>query len=133
MAGTFGNGAKFILGSTTVTELTSISGPQFSSDDIDVTTHNSANKFREFVKGLTDAGEIEIEGNMNDTDYDTIYAAAITTTIQSMTITLPTTPSATVWYANGYIKGFETEIPSDDKINFTATAKITGMPVMAKV
>lgn len=133
MAGTFANGASFLIGTTTVTELTNISGPNFSADDIDVTTHNSSDYFREFVKGLTDAGEISVEGNMNYTDYNEIYAAATTLSLQSLTINLPTSPSVTQWIANGYIKGFETEAPHDDKIGFSATAKVTGLPVMQKV
>lgn len=133
MSGTFGLGSTFLIGATTVTELTNISGPNFSSDDIDVTTHNSLDAFREFIKGLTDAGEISIEGNMNYTDYDTVYVAGITTSLQSLTINLPTSPSVTQWLANGYIKGFETGAPHDDKISFSATAKVTGKPLMQKV
>ena len=133
MAGTLGNGATFLIGTTTVTELTNISAPNFSSDDIDMTTHNSSDLFREFEKGLTDPGEITIEGNMNYTDYDTVYASAITTSMQSLTINLPTSPSVTQWIANGYIKGFESDVPHDDKIGFSATAKVSGLPTMQKV
>lgn len=133
MAGTFGLGATFVLGATTITELTNISTPNFSSDDIDVTTHASSTTFREFVKGLTDAGEITIEGNMNYTDYNNVYASAITTSTYTATINLPTTPSVTRWVATVYNKSLESEAPFDDKISFTATFKITGKPTMSKV
>jgi hypothetical protein len=133
MAGVFGNGAVFKIGTTTVSEITNVSGPNFSADDIDVTSHNNSTKFREFVKGLTDAGEITIEGNMDYTDYNTVYATAITTSLQSLSVNLPTSPSATQWLANGYCKSFEVEAPHDDKISFTAGFKVTGKPLMQKV
>lgn len=133
MAGVFGLGATFVLGTTTVTEVTNISGPNFSADEIDVTSHASTTAFRDFVKGLTDAGEITIEGNMDYTDYNTVYASAITTSLYSATINLPTSPSRTRWVANVFNTGFEVEAPYDDKISFTATFKITGRPLMSRV
>lgn len=133
MAGTFANGTIFKLGTTTVSENVTITMPNFSADEIDVTTHNNTDKFREFIKGLTDAGEITIEGNMNYTDYSTIYAAATTLSLYSATITMPTTPSNTQWLANVFCNSFESEAPHDDKISFSAGFKITGKPTMQKI
>lgn len=133
MAGVFSNGANFALGSTTVSELTSISFPGISADSIDVTTHNNSDKFREFIKGLSDGGEITIEGNMDYTDYDTVYAAAITTSLYSATVTLPTSPSESQFLANVFVSGLEGDAPVDDKLNFSATLKVTGKPVFQKV
>lgn len=129
----FGQGAKFVLGSTTVAELTNISLPGFSSDDIDVTTHNSSNYAREFIKGLTDAGEITIEGMFNYTDYVTMYNGQWTQSLYSASIVVPTTPSQTKWLANVYVKGLEGGVPHDDKIDFSATCKITGKPSLTQI
>jgi hypothetical protein len=52
MAGTFGNGAIFKLNATTISEITTISAPNLTAETIDVTTHSSANSYREFIKGL---------------------------------------------------------------------------------
>jgi len=133
MAGVFSNGANFALGGTTVSELTSISFPGISADSIDVTTHNNSDKFREFIKGLSDGGEITIEGNMDYTDYDTVYASAITTSLYSATVTLPTSPSESQFLANVFVSGLEGDAPVDDKINFSATLKVTGKPVFQKI
>jgi|PlaIllAssembly_1097288.scaffolds.fasta_scaffold257198_2 hypothetical protein len=129
----FGQGTQFALGSTTVAELTNISFPGFSSDDIDVTTHNSADYARQFIKGLTDAGEITLEGYFNYTDYVTMYAGQWTLSLYSATIAVPTKPSATKWLANVYVKGLEGSSPFDDKIEFSATCKITGKPSLTQV
>ena len=133
MAGTFAQGTVFKLGATTVSELTNISLPNFASDDIDVTTHNSANYFREYIKGLTDAGEITLEGKMNYTDYGTVMAGLNTLSLYSATILLPTAPSKTQWIANVYVKGVEGDAVFDDAINFSATCKITGKPSLSQV
>ena len=129
----FAQGSQFALGSTTVAELTNISLPNFSADDIDVTTHNSADYFREFIKGLTDAGEITLEGVFNYTDYQTIYNGIGTLSLYSATIAVPTTPSETKWLANVYVKSLDGGVPHDDKMDFSASVKITGKPSLTQV
>lgn len=129
----FAQGTQFALGGTTVAELTNISLPNYNSDDIDVTTHNSADYFREFIKGLTDAGEITLEGYFNYTDYQTVYDALGTLSLYSATIAMPTTPSETQWLANVYVKTLEGGAPFDDKVDFNASCKITGKPTLQQV
>jgi predicted secreted protein len=133
MGGTFGYGGTFKLGTTTVSELTSIKPPSYEADDIEVTTHNSSDRFKEYIKGLIDAGEVEIEGNFSYTDYATVYSAMITSSLYSVTITLPTTPSRTQFLCNGFVTGLECEDPVDDKIEFSATLKISGKPALSQV
>ena len=58
----FANASVFKLGSTTISEVTSISAPNLTADTIDVTTHGSTGRYREFIQGLRDGGEITIEG-----------------------------------------------------------------------
>lgn len=133
MSGTFGNGATFLLGTTTVSEITNVSSPKISADTIDVTTHNNTTKFRDFIKGLMDGGEITIEGNMNYTDYATVFVAAVTTSLYSSTVNMPTSPSTTRFTANVMVTALETSAPHDDKIPFSATMKVTGVPACVKV
>jgi predicted secreted protein len=130
MAGSFGNGGTLKIGTTTVSELTSVAAPNYSADTIDTTTHNCTDKFRTFVKGLIDAGEIPVEGNFSYTEYAVVYAAMVTTTQQSIAITIPTSPSVTTFACNGYVTGLECDDPHDDKVSFTATCKISGKPVL---
>ena len=133
MSGFFGKGAQFALGSTTVAELINIGLPSHSSDDIDVTTHNTTNYVRDFIKGLTDAGEVSCEGNFNYSDYSTVYAGQFTQSLYSCTISVPTTPSATELAFSGYVKGLEGGVPHDDKIESSFTVKVTTQPVLTQV
>ena len=131
MSGFFGNGATLKIGSTgTITEIVSVSAPGFSADTIDVTTHNSPTRFRDFVKGLIDPGEIAVEGNFNYADYGIAYIAMATTSMQSVTITVPTSPSTTTFVCNGLVTGLEVDDPHDDKVGFNATIKISGKPTI---
>jgi hypothetical protein len=133
MAGVFANGSTFKLGSNTVSEITNISGPNFSSDTLDDTTHNNSDKFRTFKKGLTDAGEISIEGYLDYADYNTLEDAASTTSQYTATITMPTSPSVTKWEASVYVTGLEEEAPFDGLLGFSATMKVTGKPTLSQV
>jgi len=129
----FGQGTQLALGGTTVCELTNIGLPGFSSDDIDVTSHCSANYTREFIKGLTDAGEISFEGHFTYTDYAILYEAQFTQSLYSATIAVPTTPSETQFLSNVYLKSLEGGVPFDDKINVSGALKITGKPSLTQV
>jgi len=130
----FGFGTTLNIGGFTVSETTNIGGPGFSADMIDSTTHDSTTIFRTFIKGLIDSGELSVDAFY---DYDsngyTVSALLATTTLQSVTLTLPTTPSKTVFYCNGHVAGYEPAAPHDDLIGMSITVKISGMPVLAKV
>ena len=131
MAGFFGNGGTLKIGATgTLTEITSVSAPGFSADTIDVTSHGSTTRFREFVKGLIDPGEIAVEGNFNYVDYGVVYTAMATTSMQSVTVTVPSSPSTTTFVCNGFVTGLELDDPHDDKVGFNATIKVTGKPTV---
>ena len=131
---TFGNGATFKVGTTnTVSELVTIGLPGYDSDELETTTHGSTDRFRTYIKGLMDAGEISLEGLMNYAEYAQFESWVSTTSIYSLTITVPTTPSVTQFVANGFIKGLESEAAFDDLVKYTATARITGKPTVSKI
>lgn len=129
----FANGATFKLGTTTVAEVTSISGPNFTADSLDVTTHGATNRYREFIQGLRDGGEISIEGNYTTASSALIVTQLNTTSTVTAVVTLPTTPSATAFTATVIATSFSTEAPVDGVIPFTATFKVTGQPSLGTI
>lgn len=130
----WGCGGTMNLDDTTVSQLEKIVPPGFEADDIETTTHDNTDGFKTFMKGLTDAGEVEMEGNFDYTNnYATCYELMATRTLQSVTITLPTSPSVTQFTCNGFMKSLECEDPVDDKISFAGTLKISGKPVITQV
>ena len=53
-------GATATIGGVTLSEVTSIGIPSMTGEVIDVSTHSSANRYREFIRGMRDAGEFTI-------------------------------------------------------------------------
>jgi hypothetical protein len=133
MAGTFANGSTLNLGGVTVSELTNISGPNYSSDTLDDTTHNNSDKFRTFKKGLTDPGEISVDGLVNYTDFDTFENALTSMSAYTATITMPTTPSVTMFVSSVYVTALESSAAHDGLLEFSATMKVTGKPTLSQV
>lgn len=48
---------------TTIAEAKNISGPQLTQGAVDVTSHDSANQFREYIAGLRDGGKVTFDIN----------------------------------------------------------------------
>lgn len=129
MGGKFAHGTTLSLGGSLVAELTNVGGPSVSVDPIDVTSHDSADKFREFVAGLKDGGEISVEGNLvSSAQGNVILDNIVSGTVVAVVITFP---SSITFTAQGFATGFEPGAPHDDKLSFSATIKITGKPVLA--
>jgi predicted secreted protein len=130
---TFANASVFKLGSTTISEVTSISAPNLSADTIDVTTHGSTSRYREFIQGLRDGGEISIEGFYNTASSATIVTQFNTTSAATATIDLPTSPSVTRFTASVICTAFSAEAPVDGAIGYSATFKVTGVPTIGTI
>ena len=96
-----GYGGTLKIGGFTVSEMTNIGGMGGSADMLDSTTHDSTTRYREFVKGLIESGELSIDAYF---EYDNAYTVSellATTTLQSVTVTYPSKPSATQFVCNG--------------------------------
>lgn len=118
------NGTSFV----TIAEATNISGPELDRDTIDVTSHDSPNRFREWVGGLVDGGEVTFEVNWDPTE----HAVSLPTDFEDplprqYRILLPTPPGGN-WTFSGFITGMGHEYPHDDKMSAEFTFKISGKP-----
>lgn len=116
-----------------VANVTDISGPSRSREAIEVTAHDSPDKYREFIKGLKDGGEVEITLN-----YDP--AAATHTSLDAdfeeddlrsyQVIMLPGESDEHTWEFSGLITDLGDAYPTEGKMERTATFKISGKPVL---
>jgi len=109
-------------------EITNITGPGISVDEVEITNHSSAGDCKEFVAGLIDGGEFSVEGNLTSTVVTGVYNDLLARTSKSYTITFP---NGMTWTFTGYPKSFETDSPVDGKLGFSATFRVTGKPVLA--
>lgn len=105
--------------------------PNPQIEDVEVTHYKSANREREYIAGLIENGEIQIEMNYvagSATDL-LISAAKAAGTTRNMVIVVPTTVGASKkWQFTFpcYVKGYERAIPLDDRLTAVMTVKVAG-------
>ncbi|MFJ8863611.1 phage tail tube protein [Streptomyces sp. NPDC102451] len=118
---------------TAIANVSDISGPSRSREAIEVTAHDSPNKYREFIKGLKDGGEVEITLNY---DPGSSTHAALDADFEEddlrdyQVILLPGEPDEHTWEFSALITDLGDEFPTDDKAERTATFKISGKPTL---
>jgi len=123
---------------TTIGNVTTITGPGQARDPIDISTMDSTSKFREFIPGMSDAGEITCElnydgsaaGTANELLKGTYCGMMSTVTDLDWTITLPDTSK---YSCNGFVTGLGHAIPFDDKVTQSLTIKLSGVPTYTDV
>ncbi len=130
---TFSNGTVLKIGTTTISELTSISAPNLSADTIDVTNLSSSGRYREFIQGLRDGGEITMEGFLTTASANTIVTQLNTSSTATATVDFATSPSVTRFTATVICTAFSSEAPVDGAIPFSATFKVTGQPTLGQI
>jgi predicted secreted protein len=115
---------------TTVAEITSLN-PSLSSDELDVSNHDAANAWREFIQGLK-SGEISFEANYlpGNATHDTTTTTGLLGLYDAGTVTgwslLFPDSGATRWTFRGFVREFSVSGPVDDKLGFSCTLRITG-------
>lgn len=121
-------GATLTRNGNTIAEVKSISGPKVSLSTVDVTHLNSDNKYREYIGGLLDSGEVTFDcnfypGDSNGQAY--LYTDMEARTLQTFVLTLPTA-MATTYTFTALVTGIDLDIPEDDKVGISVTLKISG-------
>jgi len=138
MAGQDAWGTQFLRNTTgstyvVIAQVTDISGPSREREAIEVTAHDSPNQYREFVKGLKDGGEVELTLNYDagspthqdlDDDFEEDALRAYQIKI------FPDTINEWTWDFDALITALGDEFPHDDKMERTATFKISGKPTL---
>ena len=114
----------------------SLSGPSLAADVVDVSSHDSAGFYREFVNSFRDAGEISMglrwdpalathselgDGLLNLFERDVF---------NDYEITWPNA-AADVWTFSAWVTGYEPSADFDAALEASITLKISGVPVFA--
>ncbi len=126
-----GKGTTLSIGGTTIAEVTSISGPSLSADSIDVTTMDTTTRYREFIQGLLDGGEVSFDLMFypGDAGQAAMYTAFGAGTDSTYIITFPTAVGAT-WTFDGFPTACGNEIPMDEAITQSWTIKLSTSPTL---
>ncbi len=133
---------------TAVANVFDISGPEIERDDVDLTVYDSADRYREYIPGLREGGEITATLNLVSTaaTLQSLYhsseagstagpagsTGADDGSYESNTASTwrMRGPSFNTWRFAGYVKGIVQAQPIDDRRTWEVTWKITGRPIM---
>jgi predicted secreted protein len=130
----FSKGTTLSWNGHAVAKLNSIGTPELSIDSRDITTHDSSGYLREFAAGLADPGSVPITGYFDATDtagQQAMFTDASNRQTRQVVITGPSS-GWTITF-NAFITAIKLigESPVDGEIPFSATLKVTGVPVYA--
>ena len=117
----------------TLAEVTNLTLPTFSRDSIDASHEQSPGRWREFISGMKDAGEVTCEMNFvanNDSNYHTLFSELGFQETMPRQIVFPDGSSLAF---NAFLTSLEGGAPLDDKMTASATFKLSGEPVLTLV
>lgn len=101
-----------------------ITPPGVSRDGIDVTDRDSAGGWGEFIpSSVKDPGEVSFDVNYQPAVHDVLLDQFDT---QDVSNWLVTWPDGATWGFTGFLTGFETDAPHDDKLSASITIKVSG-------
>lgn len=113
----------------TIDEVTNITPPGNTLDQIDVSHMQSPNRRREFISGMADGGEFSCEHNFVPGSLtDQFLFALLNTPIGTSRrrFVRLSFPTGATWFFAGDLTGYEITVPFDDKMTATATWKVSG-------
>jgi len=130
MSDQIGHGLKISLSDdgTTYTDIAGIhdtvKGPEMTADAVDVTDHDSADGWKEYIGGLKDGGEVGYKINWDpaDSQHDTLVAAVGEK--KYWKITFPDGTSTATF--QGVMTKYAPEMPLDDKMTAEIGIKVSG-------
>lgn len=128
-----GHGAQFFLDDdadslTELTEVTGITPPSFTTDDVEATHFQSPGRVREYIAGLIDPGEGTFEFNLQPGDAtDLLLQDALDDGVtRDYEIIIPDGAFGQKFAGDCIVKNIERSIPIDDRMMVTATVRFSG-------
>ena len=138
MAGQPAFGTLLKIGGTAGTaaaNVTKIDGPAPTLDTIDVTAHDSAGAWHEYVAGLLDGGEVNLELNFDPAAATHKNASGglqyimIQRALTAFALVFPQATNPTYTF-NAFVTKFTRSSPFDGSLEGQVTLKISGAPTL---
>lgn len=131
-AGIAALGTTLTWNSTAVPELDNIEMTGSKGEKIDITNHDSADQYKEYVLGLLDGGSINFSGNFLPANAG--QTALITDhygrTSHTWIVTFPDAGDAT-FTGTGTVDSFQVSAPVAGKLSISGSIAISGKPTFA--
>ena len=119
-----------------IAQVFSIGGATLSADVADVSDHESAKFYREFVNTFRDGGEVTLglrwdpaEATQSEVANGLLALFELDVS-SSYTIAWPNTGAST-WAFDAFVTGYEPSADFDADLEATVTFKVSGVPVFA--
>lgn len=117
---------------TAIAQIGDITGPDQKVDTIDTTTHNQANKYKAFIGGLMEGGDVKLPvffdpANATHTGLITTLEAGVLANYQ---LSLPVSP-AVKWSFAGLITNLGHTYKMNGAVMADLTVKVSGKPTLA--
>lgn len=119
-------GVAVSVATNDIGELTDVSIPEIDVNFVDITTHDSTGGFREFVGGLKDGGTLTLTGAYDISDTGQTYLRTPANQGGSAVAVVVTFSDDSTASFDAVVGGYGTSNPLDDKVEFTASLKISG-------
>jgi predicted secreted protein len=114
-----------------IAEVTNVTPPSDTVDDIDATHMKSPGRVREFISGLSDPGDMSLDGNYipgSDTDAF-IVAWRLSGETRAVRIVYPADLDVTHDQFPAYVKSYVPTMAIGEKMGFTLGLKVAGAVV----
>lgn len=113
---------------TKIGEVTDPDFPTLSRDAVEATHTESTSRYREFISGLRDGGELSptLHLDTGATAYDDLITDYESDATVHYRVKSPDGNEA--WDFQGLITNIEHDVPLDDRMTVTVTFKVSGQP-----
>lgn len=127
-------GATVSVGGTSLAEVTAIGVPSLTGEVIDVSTHGSTNRWREFIRGMRDAGEftVTMQYTAGSTTDDACIAAITADTATAVVITAAAASGTETFTISAFGTSYDVnDLEPDGSQTASLTLKPTGSVTQA--
>lgn len=110
-------------------EVSKIEPPKFKLDQVDVTHMQSPGRYREFIDGLIDSGEVSFEMNFipnNSSDQRLWALLSLPTGVSHARNCRISFPNGSTWSFLATLVGYDPTVPTDGKMTANVTFKVSG-------
>lgn len=113
---------------TAVANVTNITAPAIERETLDVTAHDSANGYMQFLGGLKNGGECSFEVNYDPSKHDALVAHMDDGDPKNYKVVWPQGLGS--WTFTAVMTGFAPEAPYDDKLSAEISFQVSGKPTL---
>lgn len=115
-----------------IAEVVTVTWPNITSEDVEVTHHESPDRTREYIQGLKDAGEITATINWIPMDASSDMLLGLLSSGAKRQMQVITTNGYQAQFL-GYVKGFESPQDVGSQLQATVTIRVSSAPVLTDV